>query len=102
MSRYQTLNPNDSITLTNLTSKEVDVGGWQLRTNDHKYTFPDSTIILSQNDLVLSYQTLGILLNKRTMLFLPNGTMVSFLNNKKDHLIVQPHQNTFETIEPIK
>ncbi len=96
------INPNDSITLTNLTSKEVDVGGWQLRTNDHKYTFPDSTIILSQNDLVLSYQTLGILLNKRTMLFLPNGTMVSFLNNKKDHLIVQPHQNTFETIEPIK
>lgn len=67
---------NQSITLSNETGEEVDIGGWQLRTGTDVYHFPENTILLPNSETVFSYKTLGIPLKKTTMLMLPDKTVI--------------------------
>jgi len=70
------IDPYDSITLSNLTKEEIDIGRWWLRTGSEEYQFPVNTILLPKSNIMFSYKTLGIPLLGTTLLLLPDGTVI--------------------------
>ena len=71
--------PNKSITLSNITGEEIDIGSWRLRTGTDEYQFPANTILLPHSETMFSYQALDIPIQETTVLMLPDKTVVGRL-----------------------